>query len=232
MKRASVLLLVLAAVGPSWLHAQAYDDAPPPAEKSRLFFGFSLFQASPRGELDGKYVFGDPTYAFYLPRLDPAAGLYLQGGRILKSGLWSVAYFQSGHAAGFHGLRRTAAIRGLEVEGRGFLIRQKPVRPYLQAGFSVSWLTVKDGCFKNEKPCDALYMGLGAKAGAGLTVRIVPQIVLTGGAYYRYLALLYVRGGGASRDVANFYVDRFGPRRRSFIRVPSAGWEIGLLFTL
>jgi hypothetical protein len=230
MRRAAAILVLAAALGTPALSAQEYYGWAPPAEKPRLFLGVSAFQSSPGGDLDGKYLLGDPVYAFYFPKLDASLGLHLQGGGVLKAGIWSVGYFQSGHTARFLGLERAATIRGFELEGRGFLVRGKPVRPYLQAGFSIPWLSVKDGCFKNGVPFNALYLGLGAKAGLGLAAQITPRILLTAGAHYRYLALLYVKGGGASRDVANFYVDRFGPKRRSFVKVPSPGLELGLLF--
>jgi len=230
MRRAAAVLCLLAGLGAPGLRAQDYYGWAPPAEKPRLFLGCSFFQGSPGGELDGKYVLGDPVYAFYFPKLDAGVGLHLQGGGVLKAGIWSVGYFQSGHTARFQGLERTAAVRGFEIDGRGFLIRGKPVRPYLQAGFSIPWLTVKDGCFENGVPREALYLGLGAKAGIGLAAQVSPRVLLTAGAHYRYFALLYVKGGKESRDVANFYVDRFGPKRRSFIRAPSPGLEIGLLF--
>ncbi|MBN2206088.1 MAG: hypothetical protein JW742_01670, partial [Candidatus Aminicenantes bacterium] len=226
MTRAGVVwvwLAVLAATGPREVSAQAYGDWVSPADKPRAFLGLSVFQDGPGGEFDGKYVLGDPTYAFFFPQLDGGAGLHLYGGGVLKGGIWSVGYFQSGHRARFQGMERTAGIHGIEVEGRGFLIREKPVRPYLQAGFTIPWVTVKAGCTVNGIARDALYMGLGAKLGVGLAAEVAPNLLLAAGAHYRYLALLYVKGGKESRDVANFYVDRFGPKRRSFIKVPTPG---------
>lgn len=232
MRRAAAVFVWLAvlAAAPFELRGQAYGDWVPPDAKPRTFLGVSVLREAPGGEFDGKYVLGDPAYAFFFPKLDGGTGFHLHGGGVLKAGIWSVGYFQSGHTARFQGMERTAAVHGLEVEGRGFLIKEKPVRPYLQAGFAIPWVTVKQGCTENGIARDAYYMGLGAKVGLGLAAQISPRLLLTAGAHYRYLAMLYVKGGKESRDVANFYVYRFGPKRRSFIKVPSPGLGLGLLF--
>jgi hypothetical protein len=232
MSRVAAALFLLAAFLPVLTAAQEATFAAPPTEKARFFFGFTACRTSPGGELDGKLVLGDPVYAYFLPRLDPSAGFSVQGGAALKSGIWSAGYFQSSHNAYFQGWERSATLHAVEIEGKGYLIRARPVRPFLLAGFSIPWLTVKDGSLKGDAVYDAHYIGLGVKVGAGLAAQIVPRVILTAGLHYRYLALLYVKGGGKARDVANLYVDRFGPKRRSFIKVPSTGWEIGLVFTL
>lgn len=232
MSRVAAALFLFAVFLPVLTAAQEATSAAPPAEKGRFFFGCAAGWASPGGELDGKLILGDPLFAFYLPRVDANTGFSIQGGAVLKSGIWSAGYFQSSHNAHFQGRERTATLHAVEIEGKGYLIRSRPVKPYLLAGFSIPWLTVKDGCLKGDAVYDAQYTGLGVKIGAGLTAPLFPNVILTAGLHYRYLALLYVKGGGESRDVANFYVDRFGPKRRGFLKVPSAGWEIGLVFTL
>lgn len=232
MRRTAAILFLLAVLSPLRARAQEPAAAWPPVEKARFFFGFSAFRASPGGELDGKLILGDSLYAFYLPRLDPSAGFSVEGGGVIKLGIWSVAYLQSSHTAYFQSWERTATLHAVELEGKGFLIRGRPVRPYLLAGFSIPWLTVRDGALRGTEVHDAQYFGLGVKVGAGLAAQLAPRIILTAGVHYRYLALLYVKGGGKARDVANTYVDRFGPKRRGFIKVPSPGWEIGLIFML
>jgi hypothetical protein len=230
---AAALLLVTSLGLPRWMRAQeTISGAPPPAEKPHLFVGVAGYGASPGGELDGKLVLGDSIYAYFLPRLDSAAGFLVQGGAVLKGGIWSAGYLQSSHAAFFQDRERSATLHALEVEGRGFLVRSRPVRPYLLAGFNLLWLTVKDGSLRYDAVYDARYSGLGVKVGAGVAAQVGPHVLLTAGLNYRYLALLYVKGGGKGRDVANLYNDRFGPKRNHFIQVPCPGWEIGLIFML
>ncbi|MBP1768104.1 MAG: hypothetical protein H6P98_2219, partial [Candidatus Aminicenantes bacterium] len=49
---------------------------------------------------------------------------------------------------------------------------------------------------------------------------------------YHYFAYMYAKGPGRARDVTNLYVDRTGPKRDVFLKVPGLRFEVGINYFL
>jgi len=227
------MTLFLAAVLAAWAPARA-DDLIAPAVRwdrtstSRPFLTVSVLRNTLEGDLDGLLALGTTEKVFYIPKLDPGLGLSVGYGRSRKNGLWMVNFTRSFHNASFRGTDSSASYNAIEFGGRGYLWTRAPVLPYLQAGFGMSLLHVRDAAERGGTIYDANYVGLSVNGGAGVHVPLGPRMFLTGGATYRFFAGMYAKGPGRGRDVTNLYIDRTGPRRHIFLKVPGLRLEAGV----
>jgi hypothetical protein len=226
---AAVFLLAVSVSGAlAQLPPRVWD--PRPVAKS--FMEFGVIRDDLGGDLDGKLILGTTEKAFFIPKLKPSWGAGIRFGRMLKSGLWTVGYSQTRTTAAFQGRSEGAVSNALEVAGKGFLLTRSAVKPYLRVGFDLVWLRVHAGAIRGDILYNANYMGLGVGGGAGVLVRLSPKVFLTAGGTYRYLAYMYAKGPGRGRDVTNLYVDRTGPRRDIFLKVPGPRFEVTIGYML
>jgi hypothetical protein len=227
------MTLILAAVLAASAPAAAGDPAAPVVRWNRSsanqpFVSVSLLRNTLAGDLDGVLALGTTEKVFYVPKLDAGLGLSVGYGRTLKNGLWMVNFTRSVHDASFRGTDSSASYNALEFGGRGYLWTRAPVLPYLQVGFGMSVLHVRDAAERGGSIYDANYIGLSVNGGAGLIVPLAPRMFLSAGATYRYFAGMYAKGPGRGRDVTNLYVDRTGPRRHIFLKIPGLRLEAGV----
>lgn len=194
----------------------------------RAFVAVSLLANTLAGDFDGKLVLGTTEKVFYVPKLDAGPGLSIGYGQTRKSGLWMVNFAHSVHRASFLMDRSTASYNGLEFGGKGYLWTRSAVIPYIQVGFGVSWVHVPGAAERDGRIYAANYLGLSVNGGGGLLVPMGPRTFLTCGATYRYFAGMYAKGPGRGRDVTNLYIDRTGPRRDIFLKVPGLRLEVGI----
>jgi hypothetical protein len=194
----------------------------------RSFVELSIARDTFRGDLDGQLALGTTEKVFYVPALDPGPGFQLSFGRTMKGGLWKVGIARSVHDAVFRGTPTTAYFNAIEVSGKGYLLKKSPVLPYLEIGFGPSWIHVTGAAERDGIIYDANYIGLSVRAGGGLLIPVSRRVFLTGGASYHFMAGMYAKGPGRGRDVTNLYVDRTGPRRDIFLKIPGVRIEIGV----
>jgi len=194
----------------------------------RGFVTVSILRNTLEGDLDGKLALGTTEKVFYVPRLGAGYGLSVGYGQLRKSGQWMVSITRSVHDASFRGIGSSASYNAIEFGGKGYLWTRGFVLPYIQVGFGLPWLHVRDAAERGGKIYDANYLGLAVNAGGGLLVPLGQRIFVTCGATYRYFAGMYAKGPGRGRDVTNLYIDRTGPRREIFLKVPGLRFEIGI----
>lgn len=225
--------LFLAAVLAAWAPAGADDPGVPPVRwnrscADRAFVTVSVLRNTLEGDLDGALALGTTEKVFYVPRLDAGLGLSVGYGQTRKNGLWMINLTRSVHDASFRGIGSSASYNAVEFGGRGYLWTRAPILPYIQAGFGLSLLHVRDAAERDGTIYDADYIGLSVNGGAGLIVPLGTRMFLTGGATYRYFAGMYAKGPGRGRDVTNLYIDRTGPRRHIFLKIPGLRFEAGV----
>jgi hypothetical protein len=202
------------------------------AVPGRFFFSAVTQKTSFVGEFDGKLILGNEQRIFNVPKLAPKEGFGLAFGSMTPSGMWSVTYTQSIHRTDFRGIGGKAVFNALDIDGKAFLIKNFPVRPYVLLGFHLPWITVRDGVLRDVRVCDATYFGLGVKGGTGLVVELGDVIVLSGGVNYRLMGFMYVDGLGRSRDVSNLRIEQTGALRSRFLRVEGLALELRVGFVI
>jgi hypothetical protein len=228
-RRALVLIAALAAAVPA---ARDASSGPPVRWNrscaDRAFVTVSVLRNTLEGDLDGKLALGNVEKVFYVPKLDPGLGLSVGYGQTRKNGLWMIVFTHSVHDAAFRGGKSTSSYNGIEFGGKGYLWTGGAVLPYVQIGFGLPWVHVPGAAERGGKIYAANYLGLSVNGGAGLLVPLGSRTFLTCGATYRYFAGMYAKGPGRGRDVTNLNIDRTGPRREIFLKVPGLRIEIGI----
>ena len=194
----------------------------------RSFVTVSVLRNTLEGDLDGKLAIGTTDKVFYIPRLDAGLGFSIGYGQMRKNGLWMVNFARSVHDASFRDIESSSSCNAIEFGGKGYLWTAGPVIPYVQVGFGLPWLHVRDAAERGGKIYDANYIGLSVNGGGGLIVPMGSRAFVSCGATYRYFAGMYAKGPGRGRDVTNLYIDRTGPRRDIFLKVPGLRFEVGI----
>jgi hypothetical protein len=232
MKSILALLMLMQTLS---LVAQEPPVVLPPAPESGGFFleVTSHTISFSQKDLNGNMVLGNAQQVFYIPRVKPSLGFGLGFGRRFRSGLWSVTYLVSGHDVTFQGRDGTAISRLVELNSRTFLLKTSPVRIFAHFGLLFPWLTVRDNAAdKNGKIFDAVYLGVGVNAGAGLLVPVSSRMFFSGSLIYRFIGYLYAAGPGKGIDVTDLFDDRTGPRHRRYLRAPALALELSLGYEL
>ena len=196
----------------------------------REFLAFTIQRDGLKGDLDGQLALGNSEKVFYVPKVSRGPGFSVSCGQTQASGLWTVGFSRTVHNASFRGVKSTAYSNAIEISGKSYLWTQAAILPYIQLGFEIPWLHVINAAERDGVIYDANYLGLGVQAGTGLLIPLNDKIFVTCGGSYRFLALMYAKGPGRSRDVTNLNVDRTGPRRDIFLRVPGLRIEMGLSY--
>ena len=209
--------------------------APPPVRwnlscANREFFTVALVRNTLEGDLDGELALGTTEKVFYVPEVDPGFGLSVGYGQTRKNGMWMVTFTRSHHGAAFRGTASSASYNALEFGGKGYLWTRGPVLPYIQVGFGMPWLHVRDAAEREGVVSAANYLGLTVSGGGGLLVPLGARTFFTLGANYRFFAGMYAKGPGRGRDVTNLYIDRTGPRRDIFLKIPGVRLEAGFYY--
>ncbi len=228
-KQALFLAAAFAAAVPA---AAKISDVPPVRWNlsctDRTFVTVSVLRNTLEGDFDGKLALGNMEKVFYVPKLDAGLGLSVGYGQTRKNGLWTISFTRSVHDAAFRGGKSTASYNAIELNGTGYLWTGGPFLPYVRIGFGLPWVHVPGAAERGGKIYAANYLGLSVSGGGGLLVPLGSRTFLTCGATYRYFAGLYAKGPGRGRDVTNLSIDRTGPRRDIFLKVPGLRIEVGI----
>jgi len=222
------LLLIMMASGSLWGIALMDGPEEEVPVTDRFFFGITAYKDSFKGDFDGNLVLGNAAKVFFVPKLSSQHGFGLSFGRRLKSGLWSISYLRAAHETTFRGIKGESTSNIIDVNGKAYLFRKLPVLPYILLGFTVPWITVKDGAVQGYIPYDATYWGLGVNAGAGLAVPITKRLFFTAGFAYKFMGFMFITGPGKGKDVTNLYVDQYGSRREKILRMKGLNFEFGI----
>ncbi len=234
MRRAILIPFLLA-----FASASAWPDQKPDATlpwsracAGRTFLSLSVIGGTHRGDLDGKLVLGTSEKVFFIPKLETGYGFRLGYGQASKTGMWQVAFARTVHDASYQGIGTTAYANAIEVSGKGYLLPRAPVLPYLDLGFGFPWIHVTGGAERGGVAYNSNYLGLFIRGGGGFLVPVGKKIFLSLGASYGFMFGMYAKGPGKGRDVTNLYVDRYGPKRDIFLKIPGARIEIGVSYFL
>ena len=181
-----------------------------------------------RGDFDGRLVLWHFDKAFFVPELNQAAALGFGLGFKRKSWLWEILHVRSRHPSAFRDRAGTAFYRSVEIDGRSFLVRDFPAKPYLLVGISVPWLKVDPGAEISGLKYRATYIGLGLNIGLGIVLEIAPSLFVSGGGVYRAAGFFYVSGEGKGRDIGDLRVESGGDKWNRWLKASSLSWMIGL----
>jgi len=198
----------------------------------QFFLSFSAQILPLHGDLDKELVLWHFDKAFYVPKLEKARALAAGFGYQSKYVFWEFFFLWSNPKADLQGKEGTAKFYAAEITGRAFLIRNFPLRPYLLLGLSTPVLTVKEGASMGGTLYNATYAGLGINLGSGLMLQLTPNFFLTAGPVYRYMALLYVVGGGKGRDIRDLRVGQNGPEWDTWLKATSLSLVFSVGFSL
>jgi hypothetical protein len=107
-----------------------------------------------------------------------------------------VSYDRTSHTGTFLDLGGKATFQALNVDGRYFFATRSRVQPYMLAGGTMPWFTVKDGSFLEPATGDAKFQGYGVNTEAGVAVYPHHQLGISVG--YNYRVLWFDRATGVS----------------------------------
>ena len=185
-----------------------------------------------KGDFDGRLVLWAFDKAFFVPSLDRSTAFGFGLGIKRSTWLWELLYVSSRHPSSSPDREGTSSYRSFEINGRSFLVKDFPLKPYILGGISVPWLTVDRGAEMYGVKYRAAYIGLGLNFGAGIILDIAPFLFASGGFVYRALGYYYVSGEGRGRDIMNLHVGQGGPEWKSWLKTSSLGpsFALGLVF--
>ena len=185
-----------------------------------------------KGDFDGRLVLWHFDKAFYVPEMKNATAFGFGLGFKRNSWLWELLYVSSRHPSAFQDREGSSFYRSVEIEGRSFLVKDFPLKPYILGGISVPWLTVDQGAEMYGLKYRATYIGLGLNFGGGIIMDIAPFLFVSGGGVYRVLGYYYVSGEGKGRDINDLRVGQGGPDWKSWLKTSSLGlsFSLGLVF--
>jgi len=181
-----------------------------------------------RGDFDGRLVLWHFDKAFFVPALNRATALGFGLGFKRKAWLWEILYVSSRHPSAFEDRPGTAFYRSVEIDGRTFLVKDFPAKPYILVGIGVPWLRVDPGAELNGTASRASYIGLGLNLGLGMIIEITPALFVSGGGLVRAAGFYYVSGEGKGRDISDLSVGQGGNPWKSWLKTSSLSWTLGL----
>ncbi len=200
---------------------RAYED---PQADEGFCLSFKYINLSIHGDLDGKMILGNFEKVFYIPKLGDGTGFSFSIGRKRRKSLWEVFYLKTSHNTIFQDKTSKSYYNAIGIDGKIFLIAGSPFRPYINIGFNVPWLFVKNGAIMNGSVKNAVYIGAGLDGGGGLLVHLDPNLFISIGAVYRIIGMLSTLSPGKGRDILDLYIDQWGARMTKYL------WSKGLSF--
>jgi len=184
--RTAVVTLCLLAVG-----SAARAQEAPGFAKNGLFLGVT---AVPEFTFDGQTFDGRSIYRelggdeiMILPKLETKSTIRGLVGYRVTRGSFEVGYESLQMNATFLDLSGEASFHVFNFDERIYALTSKRIQPYGLAGFSLPWLTVKDGSFLHERVGDGTYHGHGINMEGGVTVFPVSRVGISAGYRYRLM---------------------------------------------
>lgn len=193
--------------------------------------GYASFTLMPKFTFDGETFDGQTVYQEeggdelgFLPKLDEQNLFKFALGHRWRQGALEVSYERSQHDGNFADeFELDTIFQAVNVDAKFFFIPDSFVQPYISAGGSYPWLTIKDGSAADESLAemgDARWRGWGVNLEAGVGLYPHPQFGILAG--YAYKAIWFDRASGVS--------DRLFDLRPRF-RETSNGVSITAAFT-
>jgi hypothetical protein len=131
-----------------------------------------------------------------LPRLDSKSTIRGVVGYRLTRGSFEVGYERLKQTATFLDAPGEATFQTVNFDERIYVFTRKRIQPYGLAGYSLPWLTVKDGSFLGDRVGDGTYHGHGLNLEGGVTVFPNPRIGISTG--YRYRMMWFTTATGVT----------------------------------
>jgi len=149
------------------------------------------------GRTGYKEIDGDELV--FLPKVDSQNVMRpVLGYRGTKASL-EISYDHTSHHGTFAEVPMKATFNSVNVDGRYYFATRSRIQPFLLAGGSYPWLTIKDGSYLNDRFGDAHFKGYGLNAEAGVTV--YPHRQLGIGVGYAYRSVWFERVTGVSETL-------------------------------
>jgi len=200
--------------------------------RSGFFLTLSGQNFSVEGDFDGERVLYHTDRSFFIPRVEKTSSFGIGFGYRTESGLWDAGISRSAQTNFFQDQEFRTSLYSVDLNGRAFLFKKAPIKPYLLLGISVPWMNVRDGAEFEGRTADAKYIGLALSAGAGIFIPLGPKLFISGGAVYRYLGFLYAWVRGKGKDIMDLQVSYDGPKWDNWLRARgvSLTFNIGFSF--
>ena len=168
------------------------QEAPAPGfAKNGFFVGAT---GVPAFAFDGVTFNGSSVYQqvggdeiLLLPRLESKSTIRGIVGYRLTRGSFEVSYERLKQTATFLNASGEATFQAVNFDERIYAFTSKRIQPYGLAGYSLQWLTVKDGSFLNNQVGDGTYNGHGVNLEAGVTVFPHRRFGISTGYRYRLM---------------------------------------------
>jgi hypothetical protein len=193
--------------------------------------GYASFTLMPKFTFDGETFDGLTVYQEeggdelgFLPKLDEQNLFKFGLGHRWRQGALEVSYERSQHDGNFADeFELDTIFQAVNIDAKMFFLPDSIVQPYISAGGSYPWLTIKDGSAVDEsleELGDSRWRGWGVNAEAGVAIYPHSQFGILAG--YAYKAIWFDRASGVS--------DRLFDLRPRF-RETSHGFAISAAFT-
>jgi hypothetical protein len=176
----------------------ALAQAQPGFAKQGGFVGMTIL---PSFTFDGVTFDGETIYKeidgeemVILPRLSTRNMVrFILGYRGRQAGI-EISYERTNHDGTFLDGTGKANFQAVNLDGRYFFLTKYRVQPYVLAGGTMPWFTVKDGSFLEDAYDDAKFKGYGLNTEAGIVIYPHRQLGISVGYNYRVLSFDQVTG--------------------------------------
>jgi hypothetical protein len=157
--------------------------------KQGTYIGLLYVNNGMSGDFDDTLFAYTATDAYDIPDLDDGTGFgIVLGGRVPK-GAVEISYQRTTHDTSSTLLGDSEATYNIiEFNLKFDVLARDRLRPYIQLGFGIPWLTIKDGQIDlyDLSQSDETFYGFALNAGVGLAYYLDPQWAITGGIVYRW----------------------------------------------
>jgi opacity protein-like surface antigen len=148
------------------------------------------------GDFDDTVLLWDPNTGEVIdvPELDDGYGFGVALGVAGEGFTMELAYQRTMHDTTSILLGDSkATFNSIDLNFKVDLLK-RPLRPYIQFGLGVPWLTIDDAVISHAGYKDATFVGLGLGVGGGVSYSITRHLVAGAGVAYRYNWIFNVEG--------------------------------------
>lgn len=158
------------------------------APERGFYIGLHAIYNSMFGDFDDSVLLFDPNSGDVIdvPEVDDGYGLGIALGMRLENGALELCYQRTMHNTSSVVFGDSeAAYNAVDINWRIDVLKRR-IRPYVQLGFGVPWMTINDAVYTGRDYNDATFVGLGVNVGGGASYFITSHLSANAGVGYRY----------------------------------------------
>lgn len=172
---------------------------------SKMYIGIGLPYQSVKGDLNGEGILTNPKGEILLvPKLQSDVGTEIiwgtryptDSGKNSIEQVIEMSYTWTNHSAEWMGTYRDASHKVFSFNYRPHFHTDKKTQPFLNLGFSLCTLEVKNGASSGTKVGDATFRGYRFNIGGGFSRSLSKYILLNGSLIYNFGAYTTAKGVG------------------------------------